>query len=71
MAEQFDHGNFRYTLRQYLLMRYLNRGGDWTDVLARVNKELWEHRTDWDGEAMNTYGNWRRWYDTEWNRVAS
>lgn len=69
-GEPFDHGEFKYTLRQYLLMRYLNRGGDWTDVVTQVNQELWDRR-EWDGEALNTYADWRRWYELNWNRVAS
>lgn len=69
-APQFDHGEFKYTLRQYLLMRKLNRGGDWTDVLREVNEELWRN-PEWDAEALNTYDNWRAWYDLNRERVAS
>lgn len=57
------HGDFKYTLRQYLLMRRNNHGGDWTDVLADVNAEQRAH-PEWDTEAKDTYMNWQHRYAT-------
>lgn len=64
----FDHGEHKYTLRQFLLMQELHRGGEWTDVCAKVTRELASH-VDWDCEAENTYANWRTWY--KWNKVPA
>lgn len=61
MAEEFDHGDFKYTLRQYLLMRRLSLGGDWTDVLADVNREI-RANPEWDVEELASYDEWRDWY---------
>lgn len=57
-----EHGNFKYTLRQYLLMRRLNLGGEWTDVVKDVDHECRTH-SEWDVEAHNTYRDWQAWYD--------
>lgn len=59
-----DHGDFKYTFRQYLLMRGLNRGGDWTDVCARVAEQL-QSRPDWDPDELDTYDAHERTY---WKR---
>jgi hypothetical protein len=60
MAQHEDH---RYTLREFLLMIGLSRGGEWPEVEAAVTKQL-ASREDWDGEARNTYMNWQQWYRT-------
>lgn len=59
--ETDEHGDFKYTLRQYLLMRRLHAGGDWTDVCAEVSREI-ALNYDWDVEATDTYRNWQKWY---------
>lgn len=56
-----EHGDFLYTLRQYLLMRRLNLGGDWTDVCNDVSREVMQNYT-WDVDARDTYSNWTAWY---------
>lgn len=55
------HGDFKYTLRQFLLMRRNNQGGDWTDVVKDVDYEQRNH-PDWDVDDKDTYMNWQRWY---------
>lgn len=63
-ARKFDtdeHGDFKYTLRQYLLMRRNNQGGDWTDVLADVNAET-RANPEWNVDCKDTYMNWQDWY---------
>lgn len=37
-----EHGDFKYTLRQFLLMYRLNQGGEWTEVLAWASRQLTE-----------------------------
>lgn len=62
MSDSTDqHGDFQYTLRQYLLMRRLNLGGEWTDVVYDVTRELTVNH-EWDAEAEDTYANWQDWY---------
>jgi hypothetical protein len=60
--ETDEHGDFKYTLRQYLLMRRLNLGGEWTDVCTEVSREVSEHGYAWDLNAEDTYRNWQGWY---------
>ena len=60
--ETDEHGDFKYTLRQYLLMRRLALGGDWTDVVTAVNAEISRNVGEWDVEATDTYRNWQAWY---------
>jgi len=55
------HGDFHYTLRQYLLMRRLNCGGEWTDVCNDVSDEIMRNY-EWDVDARDTYSNWQSWY---------
>lgn len=57
-----EHGDFKYTLRQYLLMRRLNLGGEWTDVCTEVAREVAVHGYEWDLNATDTYRNWQQWY---------
>lgn len=56
-----EHGDFEYTLRQFLLMRRLHLGGEWTDVCNDVSREIAQN-PDWDIEERDTYRNWRVWY---------
>lgn len=55
------HGNFRYTLRVFLLMRRHNEGGDWNDVVKDVDTEQ-RHHPDWDVDEKDTYVHWQHWY---------
>lgn len=56
-----EHGDFLYTLRQYLLMRRLSLGGDWTDVVSDVSREITENYM-WDVDERDSYHNWHNWY---------
>ena len=56
-----EHGDFRYTLHQFLLMRRLNLGGEWSDIVREVGREIGEN-PDWDVEERDTFRNWRAWY---------
>lgn len=56
-----EHGDFEYTLRQYLLMRRHSLGGEWTEIYRDVVYEL-AHHPAWDADEKDTYANWRTWY---------
>lgn len=56
-----QHGDFQYTLRQYLLMRRLQLGGEWTDVVKDVNRGISEH-DEWDIDTRATYRDFTTWY---------
>lgn len=56
-----DHGDFEYTLRVFLLLRRHQQGGEWTEVVADVDKQQRDH-PDWDMETTNTYCDWQAWY---------
>lgn len=49
-----EHGDFKYTLRQFLLMRRLHEGGDWTDVVREVS-QLLRANDEWDQDELRTY----------------
>jgi len=49
-----DH---KYTLRQFLIMRSLNRGATWPVAIEAVSSCLIAN-PDWDGEEENTYMQW-------------
>lgn len=55
-----EHGDFKYTLRQFLLMYRLNQGGEWGEVLEWASRQLTEQQ--WDPEEQRTYMDWSRWY---------
>lgn len=62
--EEDEHGDFKYTLRQYLLMRRLQQGGEWPEVVAAVDKQFSRnHEWDVDPESTDTYRNWTTWYN--------
>lgn len=60
-VETDQHGDFEYTLRQFLLMHRLHAGGEWPDVLADVNRMIGNN--EWDVDAKDTYRNWTVWYN--------
>lgn len=55
------HGDFQYTLRQFLLMRRLHQGGEWTEVVKDVAREI-GGREEWDIDARATYRDFTTWY---------
>lgn len=59
--ETDEHGDFKYSLKQFLLMRRFRLGGDWTDVCSDVSAEITAN-SEWDIEARDTYMSWQRWY---------
>lgn len=64
-AETDEHGNFKYTLRQYLLMRQLEtRGADeWTAICGDVTKQVLDN--EWDPDALATYDEHQAWFRGE------
>lgn len=56
-----EHGNFQYTLRQFLLLRKHHEGGDWTDTMNAVGSEFHQN-PEWDPDWLDTYDNWLSWY---------
>lgn len=55
-----EHGDFQYTLRQFLLMYRLNLGGEWEEVTEWTRRQIIEHQ--WDPDDERTYRDHMKWY---------
>lgn len=49
-----DH---KYTLRQFLIMRSLQRGANWDAAVQAVDKAI-RNNPKWDSEEEKTYREW-------------
>lgn len=49
--------DFKYTRRQFLLMRSLQRGANWEAAVAAVTK-CFDNNPAWDSDEEKTYREW-------------